>query len=262
MSSSITIRWPRKSRVLPAERALASALSLPTRKAAPVHGGDEFGADGAGHAGNGNNGIVLHFGLHFWHGQAIKKPRTFSGGASVQMMRSFDYARTPPEARRAWWFSWCVLVVVMARTYAADFGRRQRLSGGKCDRQTRLNRTSLSRHKLTHEPSQSFRAARNRRRRPHRTADDAAWRGADAGLHAGRHRRRDEGHALARGARRRRRYRARQYLSSDAAAGRRAHRRARRLAAIHRLERPDADRLRRLPGDVAVGAAQGHAKTR
>ena len=29
------------------------------RKAAPVHGGDEFGADGAGHAGNGNNGIGL-----------------------------------------------------------------------------------------------------------------------------------------------------------------------------------------------------------
>ena len=31
LSSSITIRWPRKSMVLPAERALASALSLPTR---------------------------------------------------------------------------------------------------------------------------------------------------------------------------------------------------------------------------------------
>src|ERR1700737_1153343 len=29
--------------------------------------------------------------------QAIKKPRTFSGGASVQMMRSSGYARTPPE---------------------------------------------------------------------------------------------------------------------------------------------------------------------
>ena len=44
--------------VLPAERALASAFSLPTRKSALVHGGDEFGADSAGHAGNGNNGIV------------------------------------------------------------------------------------------------------------------------------------------------------------------------------------------------------------
>ena len=32
VSSSITIRSPRKSMVLPAERALASALSLPTRK--------------------------------------------------------------------------------------------------------------------------------------------------------------------------------------------------------------------------------------
>ncbi len=100
VSSSITIFCPRKSMVLPAERALASALSLPNRKAALVHGGDEFGADGAGHADNGNNGIVLHFSLHlFEHDllgkpvvrimlQAIKKPRTFSGGASVQMMRS------------------------------------------------------------------------------------------------------------------------------------------------------------------------------
>ena len=52
--------------VLPAERALASAFSLPTRKAAPVHGGDEFGADRAGDADNGNNGIVLHFALHFF----------------------------------------------------------------------------------------------------------------------------------------------------------------------------------------------------
>jgi hypothetical protein len=32
LSSSITTFWPRKSMVLPAERALASALSLPTRK--------------------------------------------------------------------------------------------------------------------------------------------------------------------------------------------------------------------------------------
>ena len=93
--------------------------------------------------------------------------------------------------------------------------------------------------------------------RAHRPPDHAAWRGADAGLHAGRHRRRHEGHALARGARGRRRHRARQHLSSDAAAGRRAHRSARRPAALHRLERADADGLRRLPGDVAVGPAQG-----
>ena len=104
--------------VLPAERALASALSLPTRKAALVHGGDEFGTDGAGHAGNGNNGIVLHFGLH----QAIKKPRTFSGGASVQMMRSSDYARKSPEAREGFAvFAVRLVLVVMARAYAGDF---------------------------------------------------------------------------------------------------------------------------------------------
>ena len=61
-------------------------LQFPDRKAALVHGGDEFGTDSTGHAGNGNHGIVLHFGLH----QAIKKPRSFSGGASVQMMRSLN----------------------------------------------------------------------------------------------------------------------------------------------------------------------------
>ena len=40
-------------------------LQLADAKAAPVHGGDEFGADSAGHAGNGYNGIVTHFGLHW-----------------------------------------------------------------------------------------------------------------------------------------------------------------------------------------------------
>ena len=91
---------------------------------------------------------------------------------------------------------------------------------------------------------------------------DAAWRGADAGLHAGRHSRRNEGRALARRAGGRHRHRARQYLSSDAAAGGGAHRRARRAAALYRLERPDADRLRRFPGDVAIGPAQGQRDRR
>ena len=51
-------------------------------KAATIHGGEEFGTDGAGDAGNGNYGIVAHFGLHSrgWL-KAIKKPRSFSGGA-------------------------------------------------------------------------------------------------------------------------------------------------------------------------------------
>ena len=166
VSSSITICWPRKSMVLPAERALASAFSLPTRKSALVHGGDEFGADGAGHAGNGHNGIVLHFGLHsFAIVQAIKKPRTFSGGASVQMMRSFDYARTPPEPgglggfRRCVWWS-CSWRGLMREILAGVNGFRTENRP-----QPRLNRAPLSRHKLTHEPSQSFRSARDRRRR-------------------------------------------------------------------------------------------------
>ncbi len=53
------------------------------------------------------------------------------------------------------------------------------------------------------------------------------------------------------GARDRRRHRARQHLSSDAAAGRRAHRRARRPAPLHALAASDPDRFRRLPGHVA-----------
>jgi hypothetical protein len=60
--------------------------------------------------------------------QAIKKPRSFSGGASVQMMRSFDYARTPPEAPAgSVVFAVRLVIVVMGRAYAADFDWRQRL---------------------------------------------------------------------------------------------------------------------------------------
>ena len=128
VSSSTTIASPRKPSVLPAERALASALSLPTGNRALVHGGDEFGAYGAGHAGNCNNGIALHFRLH----QAIKKPRTFSGGASVQMMRSQLYARTTPEAPRGlagFRGAFCVSSS-LGRQHMGGTGWRQRLSMG------------------------------------------------------------------------------------------------------------------------------------
>ena len=84
VSSSITIVLPAKFDGLARRARARQRLQLADRESALVHGGDEFGADSAGHAGNGNNGIVLHFALH----QAIKKPRSFSGGASVQMMRS------------------------------------------------------------------------------------------------------------------------------------------------------------------------------
>ena len=60
--------------------------------------------------------------------QAIKKPRSFSGGASVQIMRSFDYARTAPEPPEgALVFEVALVEVVMARTYAAESDRRQRV---------------------------------------------------------------------------------------------------------------------------------------
>jgi hypothetical protein len=64
--------------------------------------------------------------------QAIKKPRSFSGGASVQIMRSFDYARTAPEPPEgALVFAVLLVEIVMARTYAAESDRRQRVLGGK-----------------------------------------------------------------------------------------------------------------------------------
>src|ERR1700735_3328171 len=116
---------------------------------------------------------------------------------------------------------------------------------------TWLNRTAMLRNKLTYEPSQSLRSGRHRRPGAHRRAGDAAWPGANAGLHAGRHGRGHEGHPLARSARGRRGYSAWQHLSPDAAARRRAHRLARWPASLYRLEWPDADRFRRLPGDVA-----------
>jgi hypothetical protein len=46
-------------------------------------------------------------------------------------MRSFDYARTPPEAPKGLVVLVMRLVVevIMARTYAENFGGRQRLLG-------------------------------------------------------------------------------------------------------------------------------------
>src|SRR5665647_2264729 len=70
----------------------------------------------------------------------------------------------------------------------------------------------------------------HRRRRAPGRIRHAAWPRADAGLHAGRHASHGEGAAPARRARDRRRDPARQYLSSDAAAGGRARRRAGRPA--------------------------------
>ena len=60
----------------------------------------------------------------------------------------------------------------------------------------------------------------------------------------------------------RRRHPARQHLSSDAAAGRGARRGARRPAQLHELAQADPDRFRRLPGHVAVAAAQARRARR
>ena len=104
--------------------------------------------------------------------------------------------------------------------------------------------------------------ALHRRRRAPRRDIDAARHDRDAGLHAGRHAGDREGRHLRRGAPFRRRHRACQHLSPDAAARRGAHRRARRAAQVHELAAADPHRFRRLPGHVAVGAAQDHRQGR
>ena len=72
--------------------------------------------------------------------QAIKKPRSFSGGASVQMMRSFDYARTAPEPPEgALVFVVVLVAIIMARTYAARFGPPSTGFGRKIGSKPRLN---------------------------------------------------------------------------------------------------------------------------
>jgi hypothetical protein len=104
-------------------------FELADAKCALVHGGDEFGADSAGHAGNGNNGIVLHFGLH----QAIKKApnlvrRGFGSDDAIVRLRA--HASRGPRGL-------CGFGGAFggrdhgAGIYAGDFDRRQRLSGQK-----------------------------------------------------------------------------------------------------------------------------------
>ncbi|MBA4035127.1 MAG: hypothetical protein C0480_11070 [Bradyrhizobium sp.] len=68
------------------------------------------------------------------------------------MLRSIDYARTAPEPPEgALVFAVVLVEFVMARTYAAGSGRRQRVLDGK-SAQSGLNGVALSRHKLSHEP--------------------------------------------------------------------------------------------------------------
>jgi hypothetical protein len=108
-SSSMRTFCPRKSMVLPAERALASALSLPTRKARLSMVAMNSAPTAPVTPAMATTGSFFTSALH----RAIKKPRTFSGGASVQMMRSSGYARTPPEAPEGFAVLLVRLVVVI-----------------------------------------------------------------------------------------------------------------------------------------------------
>ena len=113
----------------------------------------------------------------------------------------------------------------------------------------------FAKHAHAHEQCR-LRTWRQRRRGAHRCPPPGTRIGIDARLHAGRNGRDRQSDAAGVRRRNRRRYRARQHLSSDAAARRRAHRETRRLAQIHELAAADPDRFRRLSGDVAVQPAQ------
>src|ERR1043166_4721113 len=157
VSSSIPIGWPRKVTVLPAERALASAFSLPTRKLRRSMVAMNSAPTAPVTPTIATTGSLLTFVLHSRvHAGNKKAPDLFEAGLRVKICDWSDYARTPPEPRQGL----VVLVVVfavsfMARTYA----------GGNCCRQrgrkvksalNRLNWAWLSRHKPTHEPSQQI----------------------------------------------------------------------------------------------------------
>ncbi|CCE05035.1 hypothetical protein BRAS3843_1260013 [Bradyrhizobium sp. STM 3843] len=129
-SSSMVIVWPRKLSVLPAERALASAFSRPTRTlrrsmvamnsapTAPVT--PTMATTGSFFTSLSPVGI-----------QAIKKPRTWhqAGLRFEDVAARFVYARTPPEARQG-------LVVFVVRLVAVNMARDHR--GGRNRRQRAL----------------------------------------------------------------------------------------------------------------------------
>ena len=102
-----------------------------------------------------------------------------------------------------------------------------------------------------------------RRRRGARGRHSAQpGRDSDAGLHAGRHIGDCEGDAAGIGARDGRRYYSRQYVSSDAAAGRGPGGAIGRAASIHELGRADSDRFGRIPSDEPGGPAAAYRKRR
>ena len=127
VSSSIDDLLRRGNRaVLPAERALASAFSLPTRKprlsmvamnsapTAPVT--PAMATTGSSSLGSPSGDA-----------QAIKKPRTFSGGASVRTMRSLTTRARLPKPRRASGFRRGFHGVIMARNHMG--GETGRVNG-------------------------------------------------------------------------------------------------------------------------------------
>src|SRR6202041_2733094 len=105
-SSSITMVSPRKPTVLPADRALASALSLRTGNPRLFKVAMNSAPTAPVTPAMATTGSVPTF---LDHASGNKKaPDLLGAGLRIKMMRLFDYARTPPEPPKG-----LVLVVVL-----------------------------------------------------------------------------------------------------------------------------------------------------
>src|SRR6185312_11401569 len=125
-NSSMVISSPRKESLRPADRALASAFSLPTRKprlsmvamnsrpTAPVT---------PAMATTGSSLTSLSFGLGFWQ---EKSPGPSSGGARFGYAAVKFYARTTPEAPEGFLVFVVFFAIVIAGDHMGGPGPRQR----------------------------------------------------------------------------------------------------------------------------------------
>ena len=215
-NSSMTIRIPRKSSVLPADRALASAFSLRTgnlRRSTVAMNSAPTAPVTPAMAMTGSfftlvssclrmifteNRYPLSGIMRFRdHAPDKKAPVLFrrgfgSTGAKVRLRA---HVSSSPRGLRGFRGGF------RGRHHGADLCGRVLPPSTAWHTKIGINTVESGRpvtHKPSHEPSQPFRTQGNRRQRAHRQDHDAAWRGADAGLHAGRHIRRDEGRSLAR----------------------------------------------------------------
>src|SRR5436190_4058265 len=121
-SSSISMLSPRKLIVLPAERALASAFSLPTRNPRLSMAAMNSAPTAPVTPAMATTGSFFTFGLH----QAKKSSRPLQAGASGSDDAIVRYARTPPEAPEGLpVFAVRLVFVIMARELMRGLDARQ-----------------------------------------------------------------------------------------------------------------------------------------